>query len=122
MLARFFQEELEGVLLVSQRDRWPSDLPAVEFARNDLDLARSGDAFLIPRPGVLMADDPARGSGHGSHYEYDTHVPLVFWGGAFRARPAPKRNRRPTIWLRRLRACWVSPSPDAVGRDLFALP
>jgi arylsulfatase A-like enzyme len=30
--------------------------------------------------------DPARGTGHGSHHDYDTHVPLVFWGGAFTPR------------------------------------
>jgi arylsulfatase A-like enzyme len=25
-----------------------------------------------------------RGSGHGSHYDYDTHVPLIFWGSPFK--------------------------------------
>jgi arylsulfatase A-like enzyme len=29
--------------------------------------------------------DPARGSGHGSHHGYDTHVPLIFWGAPFAA-------------------------------------
>jgi|CXWL01.1.fsa_nt_gi hypothetical protein len=81
---RVFDAEIERVLLVSERDRWPADEPAVPFAREDLDLARSGDAFLIPRPYVLMHWDGARGSGHGSHHDYDTHVPLLFWGSPFR--------------------------------------
>jgi len=81
---RFFADEVAEVLPVAERDRWnPSD-PAVEFARNDLDLERSGDAFVIPRPFVQMADDAARGSGHGTHHEYDIHVPFILWGGAFR--------------------------------------
>jgi predicted AlkP superfamily pyrophosphatase or phosphodiesterase len=86
VLAGFYKEEIAEVLLVSQHDHWPVDDPAVPFARNDLDLERSGDAFLIPRPGVLMHWDPARGSGHGSHHDYDTHVPLLFWGGGIAAR------------------------------------
>jgi hypothetical protein len=80
-----YGEELEAVLLNSQRERWPADLAAADFARNDFDAERSGDAFLVPREHVLMGPDPVRGSGHGSHHEYDTHVPLLFWGGPFRA-------------------------------------
>lgn len=84
VVQRMFGEEIQEVLLVSQRDQWPANGPAVSFARNDLDLARSGDAFLVPRENVLMHWDPIRGSGHGSHYAYDTNVPLLFWGGPFR--------------------------------------
>jgi hypothetical protein len=81
-----FHEEIQEVLLVSRRTDWPASDPAVEFAQNDFDAERSGDAFLVPRPHVLMHWDPARGSGHGTHYDYDTNVPLVFWGAPFRAR------------------------------------
>jgi predicted AlkP superfamily pyrophosphatase or phosphodiesterase len=84
VIRQFFQEEIQEVLLVSKRLEWPTDDPAVEFAQNDFDAERSGDAFLVPRPYVLMHWDPARGSGHGSIYDYDTHVPLIFWGGPFR--------------------------------------
>ncbi|HJX29791.1 MAG TPA: alkaline phosphatase family protein [Thermoanaerobaculia bacterium] len=85
---RLFMEEIEDVLLISQRDHWPADHPAVPFARNDFDLQRSGDAFLVPREHVLMHWDPVRGSGHGSHHECDTHVPVLFWGQPFLAREA----------------------------------
>ncbi len=89
VIRQFFQEEIQEVLLVSKAAEWPSDNPAVEFARNDFDAERSGDALLIPRPHVLMHWDPARGSGHGSIYDYDTHVPLIFWGGPFHPRANP---------------------------------
>ena len=92
-VATLFSEEVETVLLVSERDRWPADNPATDFARNDFDAERSGDAFLVPRPGVLMHWDPGRGSHHGSHHEYDTHVPLVFWGKPF---PAGRQDRDTT--------------------------
>ncbi len=84
VVGRLFGEEIEKVLLASQRDRWPAEDPAVSFALNDWDAARSGDAFLIPRENVLMHWDAARGSGHGSHHDYDIHVPLIFWGAPFR--------------------------------------
>jgi Type I phosphodiesterase / nucleotide pyrophosphatase len=89
---RFFGEELRGVYPIALRDTWRQDDELVEFLRNDLDLERSGDAFLVPKPYVLMHWDPARGSGHGSTYEYDTHVPLIFWGGPFR----PGHSLEPT--------------------------
>lgn len=116
-----FREELQEVLLVSERDRWPASDPAVEFARNDLDLERSGDAFLIPRPNVLMHWDPARGSGHGSQYETNTHVPLIFWGGAFAAGTLAQ-DVAPYDLAPTLAAALGVPLPDAIGRDLSRLP
>jgi hypothetical protein len=114
---RFYKEEIQEVLLISERDKWSSKDPAVEFARNDLDLERSGDAFIIPRPNVLMHSDPGRGSGHGTHHEYDIHVPLIFWGGSFRAGRSQEAttpyDMAPTLGAR----IGVT-LPDAVGHDL----
>jgi arylsulfatase A-like enzyme len=73
------------VLPVSRWRTWGASDPASEFALNDLDLERSGDAFLVPRMFVQMSPDPGRGSGHGTHHEYDIHVPLILWGGPFRS-------------------------------------
>ncbi|HYN04316.1 MAG TPA: alkaline phosphatase family protein [Vicinamibacteria bacterium] len=117
-VAALYSEEVETVLLVSERDRWPADLPATEFARNDFDAERSGDAFLVPRPGVLMHWDPARGSHHGSHHEYDTHVPLVFWGKPF---PPGRKDRDTTPYdlaptLAELLGVTL---PDATGKSLL---
>lgn len=83
VLRRHFGEEIESVYLVAERDKWPADAEATEYVRNDFDPERSGDAILLPRRGVMAWVDPARGAMHGSHYEYDTHVPLLFWGTAF---------------------------------------
>lgn len=118
--ATLFGEELETVLLVSQRERWPAE-GAAAFARNDLDLERSGDAFLVPRPGVLMHWDPARGSHHGTHHEYDTHVPLVLWGRPFatgrRERAVTPYDLAPT-----LADLLGFTLPEATGRSLLRVP
>jgi hypothetical protein len=83
-IARLHAEDFRAVLLASGRDRWDRDDRDVRFALNDYDAVRSGDAILVPRRGVIVYPDP-RGSTHGSQYEYDTHVPLLFWGAGVKA-------------------------------------
>ena len=117
-VATLYSEEVDSVLLVSERARWPAENPATEFAANDFDSERSGDAFLVPRPGVLMHWDPGRGSHHGSHYDYDTHVPLVFWGSPFK----PGRRDRETTpydFAPTLASLLGVELPDATGRSLL---
>jgi arylsulfatase A-like enzyme len=116
VIGRFYKQEIQEVLLVSQRDRWLATDPATEFARNDFDSERSGDAFLVPRPGVIMHWDPARGSGHGSHYDYDTHVPLIFWGAAFRPAESPE-DTTPYDLAPTVADLLGIALPDAVGRS-----
>ena len=40
---------------------------------------RSGDIIIALEPAWIEWDSPT-GTTHGSHYSYDTHVPLIFWG------------------------------------------
>ena len=117
-VAALYSEEVETVLLVSGRDSWPAELAATEFARNDFDAERSGDAFLVPRPGVLMHWDPGRGSHHGSHHEYDTHVPLVFWGKPFAA-GRKDRDTTPYDLAPTLAELLGVTLPDATGTSLL---
>ena len=42
--------------------------------------ARSGDVVFQPRPYFFIR---AAGSTHGSPYDYDTHVPLLWFGPAW---------------------------------------
>lgn len=79
-----FKEEIREMRPISQKDQWPQD-DVTPFLLNDYFPGRSGDAFIVPRPRVLQHWDPGRGSGHGSIYEYDTNVPLIFLGKGFKA-------------------------------------
>ncbi|MBT6809300.1 MAG: alkaline phosphatase family protein, partial [Flavobacteriales bacterium] len=42
---------------------------------------RSGDVIVSLQTGWLSSYWSAGGTTHGSSYSYDTHVPLIFWGG-----------------------------------------
>jgi hypothetical protein len=79
-----FKEEIQEVRLNSQMSSWPKD-DVTPFLLNDFYAGRSGDAFIVPRRRVIQHWDPARGSGHGSTQDYDTTVPLIFWGAGFKA-------------------------------------
>jgi hypothetical protein len=58
--------------------------PVDTRVRNGFNAARSPDIFAVTEPYYLFS---AAGTGHGSPYEYDTHVPVIFLGPANRIRP-----------------------------------
>ena len=91
----------------------------MRFARNDFDRERSGDAFVVPRWGVMSSYDPGRGAMHGTHYEYDIHVPLIFWGAGVKAGTSDAASTpydlAPTV------GSWLGVTlPDAVGKPARA--
>jgi hypothetical protein len=116
VVTHVWNEEVEDVLLVSAQTSW-AESPALAFVRNDFDRERSGDAFVIPRWGVMNSYNPGRGAMHGTQYEYDIHVPLVFWGAGIRAgasdAPTTPYDLAPTVGR------WLGVTlPDAVGKPL----
>lgn len=63
------------------------DVMATLF-RNQLAEGRGGDLFLEPAPGCLLTQYPS-GTSHGSPYDYDLDVPLVFFGAGVEAARVP---------------------------------
>ena len=45
--------------------------------------ARSGDVVLVQKPYQLLGNQKS-GTTHGSPYSYDTHIPVLFYGAAFK--------------------------------------
>jgi predicted AlkP superfamily pyrophosphatase or phosphodiesterase len=44
---------------------------------------RSGDIVLVMKP-FMISSTGSTGTTHGSPYSYDTHVPVIFYGSAFK--------------------------------------
>jgi hypothetical protein len=62
----------------SLRERWQA-----MFARGYFQ-GRSGQIFMVPREGEIITErDPLYNFMHGSPWEYDTHIPLLFYGAPF---------------------------------------
>ena len=97
-----------------QRERWLQ-----MFARGYFP-GRSGQIFVVPREGEVITErDPLYAFMHGSPWEYDTHIPLLFYGTPFvRAgsidTPAAQQDIVPTL----ARIIGIAPQATVTGRAL----
>ncbi len=60
------------------------DEAMIKLIRNNYYYGRSGDIYIVPKPYWLISDDLAErksvASSHGSPWDYDTFVPVIFAG------------------------------------------
>lgn len=79
-------EEMPGVARVLRTDQLlaTSRDPLVRSAALSYMSGRSGDLLVVPREYWFMSPRAIIGTTHGSPYEYDTHVPVIFLGGAIK--------------------------------------
>src|SRR5262249_15520511 len=60
--------------------------PFFEQFQHNYYAGRSPDILIRYQPNVLLTDsDKPHGTSHGTPYEYDSHVPLVFFGAGIKA-------------------------------------
>ena len=50
-----------------------------EAVRKSYYFGRSGELYILPKPGFIFSDQ-SEGTGFGSPYSYDSHVPLIICG------------------------------------------
>jgi predicted AlkP superfamily pyrophosphatase or phosphodiesterase len=93
--------------------------PVGRKAANSFNSQRSGDVFLILDPYAVAVAGEA-GSTHGAPWTYDTQVPLVLWGNAFKpglyATPCEPIDLAPTLAV----ALGLTQPSGAQGRPLAA--
>ena len=64
---------------------------------------RSGQLFVVPREGTIVTErDPLYGFMHGSPWDYDSHIPILFHGAPFVRQgrwsvPATQQDIAPTL-------------------------
>jgi len=57
--------------------------PLSRKAAHSFNMKRSGDVFLVFAP-FAVPSSSATGTTHGTPWNYDAQVPLIFWGSAFK--------------------------------------
>ncbi len=116
-LATTWKDVIERSFVV---DGLPPQRPDDEIARRAWNArfpGRAGDLFVVARYGVLLATARAKGTSHGSPWDYDAHIPLIFWGSRVARRtvtiPTAPYDLAPTL------ATWLGVTlPDATGSAL----
>ena len=77
--------------------------PPHSFIQRGFNQKRSGDIIINPQSGWLGFSWRQGGTSHGSCFSYDTHVPLIFWGGKIKKGKTDRniyiRDIAPTISL-----------------------
>ena len=121
VMASLYTEEIQEIRLNSQMASWPKD-DLTTMILNDFYPGRSGDAFIVPRRRVIQHWDPGRGSGHGSAHDYDTNVPLIFWGKGFKATSSDADDASPYDLAVTLGDAVGVSLPDATGKSRLPRP
>tara|TARA_B100001758_G_scaffold243040_1_gene252213 strand:+ start:2942 stop:4525 length:1584 start_codon:yes stop_codon:yes gene_type:complete len=77
--------------------------PPISLVQKGYNQKRSGDIMILPHSGWISISWRSGGTTHGSCFSYDTHIPLIFWGGNIKKgkidRPIYIRDIAPTISL-----------------------
>jgi len=77
---QFLEKQSDISQVVDARNAATAPLPATlrERIANGFNAQRAGDLFIVTKSGYV--DGYATGTSHGVLYNYDAHIPLLFWG------------------------------------------
>jgi predicted AlkP superfamily pyrophosphatase or phosphodiesterase len=113
--------KLPGVAAVFTREQMlgtDTATPYLEAMRKSFDPTRAAQLQIVLKPHWIYSYRPG-GSTHGSPYEYDTHVPLMFWGPTYVGQGEIKTRVEVADLAPTLAVLAGLPAPaQAQGRDL----
>ncbi|MCF8203524.1 MAG: alkaline phosphatase family protein [Methylotenera sp.] len=117
--------KLPGVAAVFTREQLlgsDTTTPFLEAMRKSYDPTRAAQLQIVLKPGWIFSYR-AGGSTHGSPYDYDTHVPLLFWGPGYVGQGEVKTRVEVADLAPTLAGITGLPAPaQAQGRDLKLKP
>ncbi len=123
--ARDERLKLPGVAAVFTREQLlgsDTTTPFLEAMRKSYDPTRAAQLQIVLKPGWIFSYR-AGGSTHGSPYDYDTHVPLLFWGPGYVGQGEVKTRVEVADLAPTLAGITGLPAPaQAQGRDLKLKP
>ena len=82
----------------------------LELLRHSVDPERSADLYFVPKPGVIISGY-RYGTTHGSPYDHDRNIPVIFFGAGIGAGTDSRKIR--SIDVAPTMAAWVGVTPAA---------
>ena len=71
-------------MVFAQSDAFEGMTPLAMAVRRSWEPSAAGDLYVVPVEGkFLVAEDGPVKANHGTPYEKDTHVPVIFFGAPF---------------------------------------
>jgi predicted AlkP superfamily pyrophosphatase or phosphodiesterase len=117
--------KLPGVAAVFTREQLLGDdttTPYLEAMRKSFDPTRAAQLQIVLKPNWIVSYRPG-GTTHGSPHEYDTHVPLLFWGPGYVGQGEVKTRVEMADLAPTLAGIAGLPAPaQSQGRDLKLRP
>ena len=117
--------KLPGVATVFTREQLlgsDTTTPYLEAMRKSFDPTRAAQLQIVLKPNWIHSYRPT-GSSHGTPYELDNHVPLLFWGPGYVGQGEVKTRVEIADLAPTLAAIAGLPAPaQAQGRDLQLKP
>lgn len=83
-----FTKRIDGIKYVASLDKLMGEMPqdwdeeVWELVKNDMYFDRTGEMIVYPKPYWIFGNHTAT---HGTMYNYDRYVPLMFFGGDIKA-------------------------------------
>ena len=111
--AAFTQAEIARVAMpTGTPDKWTVE----QRVRASFDPDRSGDLFVVPKPNImLVADTATYANMHGTPWDYDRRVPIIFWRP--RMVPADRGEAISTTDIMPTLAAWLGLSLPTLRLD-----
>ena len=72
-------DEVQEVYTAIELNKRSGTAKIRQMLENGYNTKRSGDVIVVLKPGISSEKAPS-GTGHGTGYTYDTHVPILFYG------------------------------------------
>jgi len=88
----------------------------LEKIRNGIHPQRSGDVLIILEPGWIVGY--TTGASHGSMYEYDSHVPGIFYGWGLKHSEVPERVQITDIAATIATLLHLQPPTGSIGNPI----
>jgi predicted AlkP superfamily pyrophosphatase or phosphodiesterase len=92
--------------------------PLLEQVRNNQNVIRSGDIYVIQDPYWFLFDEGPIAGMHGSPWRYDTHVPIMFAGPGIDAQTVSRRVHPVDVAPTIAAILGISPPAAATGLPL----